>query len=578
MNTKMKNIAIFSACVFSLLMGHNAFGFSGGISGYSGNPATNAGNICSSCHSGGSTPTVAISGPSSVQPGSTSRFTFTLSGGQQHSGGLDISADGGSLISTQANTRLLATEITHKQRAIAITDGTVSWRFDWQAPATPGAYTLYAAGLSTNGDGNTLFDAAANNSHVVTVSSAAPQSPTAIIAAPVSTQLNSSVGFDASASFDPDGTINQYEWIFADGSTASGAQTTHIFNTAGTYTTTLIVTDSHNLTRSTFWDISVGGLMVPVASLGESYTGTEAQAIRFDASLSSHVEPITRYIWDFGDGSAVVQDVIATTTHIYNQPGIYTLTLAVQDANIITGVTSSRVIINAAAPPPPPPTTDGPTLYANNCAACHGLLASSSKLNKTATQIQSAINANTGGMGGLSSLTPTEIQAIADALAEAGNTPTPTPTTGEQRYIALCQGCHGFNGTGGSAKAIVGVSSSQITAAVSNITAMQNILLTGTDAQDIADFLASGGGTQPPPTTGEDIYAVKCAACHGTAGNGGSAKSIIGVSAMRIQRAIQNVTEMQAIPLSNGEAQALATYLSDGDHNGGHMGHGDGHN
>ncbi len=567
MSNRVKSLVTISIFILNLLASHNAFSYNGGINGYSGNPATNGGTTCSNCHSGGAVPTITLTGPSSVQPGSISTFTFTISGGQQNSGGLDVSVNGGTLINTLANTRLQASEITHNQRSAAATDGSVSWRFNWQAPTTPGAYILYAAGLSANGDSNTTQDAVATIAYSVTVSSAAPQSPIAVIQAPMSAQLNTAVNFDASMSSDPDGIINQYNWTFSDGSTTSGAQTTNTFSSAGNYTVTLTVTDNDNLTNTTFRDINVGGIMIPVANPSGPYTGTEGQVVNFDASLSNHIEPIVSYIWDFGDGTAIVQDGIATTTHTYSQPGAYILTLAVQDANTITGVANTTVVINAIAPPPPPPTADGPTLYANYCASCHGVLASSSKLNKTAAQIQAAIDANKGGMGGLSNLTPTEVQAIADALASVT---TPPPSTGEQRYITLCQSCHGLNGTGGSAKAIVGVSANQITSAVTTITAMQNILLTGTDAQDIADFLASGSGT-PPPTTGEGIYALKCAACHGPSGNGGSAESIIGTSAMKIQKAIQKVTEMQSIPLTNGEAQALETYLSNGNND--DMGH-----
>ena len=210
--------------------------------------------------------------------------------------------------------------------------------------------------------------------------------------------------------------------------------------------------------------------------------------------------------------------------------------------------------------PPPPTPTNGATLYTNNCSGCHGPLATSSKLNRTATQIQNAINANAGGMGGLSGLTATQVQAIADALAGGGT--TPTATVGEQRYISLCQSCHGFNGTGGSAKAVVGVSANQISNAVSSVAVMQNINLIGTDAVDIANFLSSGGGSQPQPTTGDALYAIKCAACHGPAGRGGSEEGVVGASLSKIQSAMRSVTEMRPIPLSNGEAQAIATYLS----------------
>ncbi|MCP4876531.1 MAG: c-type cytochrome, partial [Gammaproteobacteria bacterium] len=151
-----------------------------------------------------------------------------------------------------------------------------------------------------------------------------------------------------------------------------------------------------------------------------------------------------------------------------------------------------------------------------------------------------------------------------------GGTPPPVPSNGEQLYINLCQSCHGFNGTGGSANAIVGVSESQISSSIFSVGSMQGILLTGTDAQEIAIFLSSGGGTLPPPTTGEEIYAVKCAACHGPAGTGGSEGEIIGADLHKIQEAMLAVDEMRPIPLTNGEAQAVATYLaSDSDSGGG---------
>ncbi len=55
--------------------------------------------------------------------------------------------------------------------------------------------------------------------------------------------------------------------------------------------------------------------------------------------------------------------------------------------------------------------------YAASCASCHGALASSAKVGKTATQIQAAIDANTGGMGGLSILTPSQVADIATQLS-----------------------------------------------------------------------------------------------------------------------------------------------------------------
>ena len=86
--------------------------------------------------------------------------------------------------------------------------------------------------------------------------------------------------------------------------------------------------------------------------------------------------------------------------------------------------------------------TDGPTLYANNCAACHKPLATSTKGGATLTRIQNAISGNVGGMGGLSSLTTTQLQAIVAALATVSPPPPPTVTDGPTLYANNCAACH----------------------------------------------------------------------------------------------------------------------------------------
>ena len=88
-----------------------------------------------------------------------------------------------------------------------------------------------------------------------------------------------------------------------------------------------------------------------------------------------------------------------------------------------------------------PPVIDGAALYAGNCSSCHGALATSSKQGRTAAQIQSAINGNTGGMGSLSSLSTAQVQAIATALAIT--TPPPPVIDGAALYASNCSGCHG---------------------------------------------------------------------------------------------------------------------------------------
>jgi mono/diheme cytochrome c family protein len=60
---------------------------------------------------------------------------------------------------------------------------------------------------------------------------------------------------------------------------------------------------------------------------------------------------------------------------------------------------------------------DGVALYASQCAGCHGALAASTKSNRTAAQIRTAIT-TVGQMNSLGALTDAQLQAIATALVK----------------------------------------------------------------------------------------------------------------------------------------------------------------
>jgi len=54
--------------------------------------------------------------------------------------------------------------------------------------------------------------------------------------------------FDATGSFDPDGTVVDYAWDFGDGTLGTGEMPTHTYPGQATYTVTLLVTDNHGET------------------------------------------------------------------------------------------------------------------------------------------------------------------------------------------------------------------------------------------------------------------------------------------------------------------------------------------
>lgn len=125
-----------------------------GIRGRSGAPGA---GLCSDCHrpdDGAAAPVVTLAGPATINAGETGNYTLTIrpaSGSNQTQGGLNVAVpDGGSLIAG-SGTDVSRGEIVHAQPQTGT--GDLSWSFQWQASATAGTYNMYAAGLSTDGNG-----------------------------------------------------------------------------------------------------------------------------------------------------------------------------------------------------------------------------------------------------------------------------------------------------------------------------------------------------------------------------------------------------------------------------------------
>ena len=146
---------------------------------------------------------------------------------------------------------------------------------------------------------------------------------------PLTPYTGETVAFNASESYDPDGSIVSYFWDFGDGANGTGEITTHIYADDGTYTVTLNVTDNDGLTDTASADITVLNRL-PVASFTESATTVLTnEAIYFNASASYDPNgTIVSYFWDFGDGTNGTGVVV---NHAYTDDGIYTVTLTVTD-------------------------------------------------------------------------------------------------------------------------------------------------------------------------------------------------------------------------------------------------------
>lgn len=98
---------------------------------------------------------------------------------------------------------------------------------------------------------------------------------------------------------------------------------------------------------------------IPYADTGGPYGALVGQEVSVNADKSIGYEgEIIEYTWDFGDGDTGSG---LTTTHIYDETGIYTLTLNITDIKNNKASSTSKVWVQESNTAPDTPTLDGPS-------------------------------------------------------------------------------------------------------------------------------------------------------------------------------------------------------------------------
>ncbi|WP_026872606.1 PKD domain-containing protein [Inquilinus limosus] len=162
----------------------------------------------------------------------------------------------------------------------------------------------------------------------------------------------SPIDFDASRSFDPNGTIKRYDWDFGDGKFAIGERPNHIYERPGDYRAFLKIEgqrvgrcDPHSID-----EMSVRILQGPVVRI-VARAAAPLGEVTFDGSGSEMPGGrITGWSWDFGDGKTAEGAVVR---HVFTEPGRKKVALTVvSDA---TSPTCQRVtgthVVDINAPP-----------------------------------------------------------------------------------------------------------------------------------------------------------------------------------------------------------------------------------
>jgi PKD repeat protein len=163
--------------------------------------------------------------------------------------------------------------------------------------------------------------------------------------APSTPLAKADITFDASLSTDSDGRIVSYAWNFGDGSQASGVVVRHAFDSAGSYSVTLTVTDDRGQSALLSKSVSVAISGAPKADFVVSPSSPSVnEKVFFNAATSSAAigRTIVRYDWDYGSGR---QDSGLLVWQIYSQPGTYSVVLTVTDDAGNQGSTSKTVTV-----------------------------------------------------------------------------------------------------------------------------------------------------------------------------------------------------------------------------------------
>lgn len=281
--------------------------------------------------------------------------------------------------------------------------------------------------------------------------------PTAAAGGPYEGEAGVPVQFDGSGSFDPDGASLSYSWDFGDETTGTGVMPLHTYASGGVYTVTLIVNDGLADSQPGTAQVTISepmGDVPPVADAGGPYSGQTGVSVQFDGTRSSDGNgDALSFRWDFGDGSLGEGP---TPVHTYTAAATYTVALVVND-----GQSDSARSETTAEITNPVSGGDGAALYNVNCLGCHGDPwedpASDANLpgkRRVAGSRECTIHGSIfgtsvypGGVPGMQYLqdvlSDTDIEALADYLNSM-------ETSGEQRYVSACAGCHGVDGYGGA--------------------------------------------------------------------------------------------------------------------------------
>jgi gliding motility-associated-like protein len=153
----------------------------------------------------------------------------------------------------------------------------------------------------------------------------------------------------------------QYTWNFGDGTgdfgpyaADTGYTRTHTYTSVGTFRVRLIAINpsSCNVQDTSYMNIKVGDLEATLAGNVVKFGDCRQFNYRFEnLSTTLPVRPFTdtSFIWRFGDGSAPVVAGLSPVTHTYPSPGVYNVSLVLNDSAYCNNPDSIQIVVRVAA-------------------------------------------------------------------------------------------------------------------------------------------------------------------------------------------------------------------------------------
>lgn len=151
---------------------------------------------------------------------------------------------------------------------------------------------------------------------------------------------------------------SSYLWDFGDGTTSTQFSPVHTYSLGGTFTVTLIVTNSFGCTDQKIQNQYITVYPDPTIIITSNYTSSCDLSTVYTFTCST--PGLTSYLWNLGDGQTSAS---ANPSHTYNSAGQYIVTLTATDSHGCTNTSNQAIDINVGA-------SNLASFYATNDTGC----------------------------------------------------------------------------------------------------------------------------------------------------------------------------------------------------------------